>query len=166
MRNTFYTSSSKVFLAFHTRFWEKDLGGEIRGGDTVTDLPIKIVYYPNHVSQSGIGVLLASYTWGRDSARQVGMTDKDLIEETLKEVGKIHKIDLPTIRTYYLKGVVKHWIEDQYTLGAFVTFHAHQVSVQKKLETLSGLQTFLPVSRVPRGPSPAGGKDLLLGRAH
>ena len=128
IRNTVYTSSTKVYLAFHTRFWEKDIGKAIRGGDTVTDLPIKIVYYPHYVPPTGIGVLLGSYTWGKDSVRQVGMKDEDLIEETLDSIARIHEIDLPTIRSYFLKGIVKHWVDDEFTLGAFQLFSPHQVN--------------------------------------
>ena len=52
LRNANYQPSSKVILVFHTPFWEKE-GDELMGGQTVSDLPLKIVYYPLRPSKSG-----------------------------------------------------------------------------------------------------------------
>ena len=78
----------------------------------------------------GVGVVLASYTWGRDAQRHVGMTDEDLIEECIKSLAKVHNMDYDTVRNMYLKGVVKKWDLDEFTLGAFTVFEPYQVSWQ------------------------------------
>ena len=67
IRQLHYDASAKIFLQFRRRFWEEDDG--IFGGGTVTDLPIRTVYYPDHGRETGRGVLLASYTWAEDAQR-------------------------------------------------------------------------------------------------
>ena len=76
----------------------------------------------------GVGVVLASYTWGRDAQRHVGMTDEDLIDECIKSLAKVHNMDYEAVRSMYLKGVVKKWDLDEFTLGAFTVFEPYQVS--------------------------------------
>ena len=73
-------------------------------------------------------MVLASYTWGRDAQRHVGMTDEDLIDECIKSLAKVHNMDYDAVRNMYLKGVVKKWDLDEFTLGAFTVFEPYQVS--------------------------------------
>ena len=67
IRQLHYDASAKILLQCRRRFWEEDDG--IFGGGTVTDLPIRTVYYPDHGRETGRGVLLASYTWAEDAQR-------------------------------------------------------------------------------------------------
>jgi monoamine oxidase len=46
LRTTLYTSATKVAMAFHNPFWEREHGRDMKGGSTLTDLHIKQVYYP------------------------------------------------------------------------------------------------------------------------
>ena len=61
IRELHYDASTKIFLQCRHRFWEEKDG--IFGGGTITDLPIRNLYYPEHGRETGRGVLLASYTW-------------------------------------------------------------------------------------------------------
>ena len=72
---------------------------------------------------------MASYTWGRDAQRHVGMSDDDLIEECIKSLAKIHKLSYDYVKKLFMKGVVKRWDLDEFSLGAFTVFKAYQVSI-------------------------------------
>jgi monoamine oxidase len=67
IRQLHYDASAKILFQCRRRFWEEDDG--IVGGGTVTDLPIRALYYPDHGRETGRGVLLASYTWSEDAQR-------------------------------------------------------------------------------------------------
>src|SRR5205807_995268 len=56
IRQLHYDASAKIWLQFRRRFWEEDEG--IFGGGTATDLPIRVVYYPDHGRETGRGVVL------------------------------------------------------------------------------------------------------------
>ena len=56
-----YETAIKTFVQTRRRFWEKD--DRIFGGATVTDLPVRGIYYPDHGRDTGKGALLISYTW-------------------------------------------------------------------------------------------------------
>jgi len=93
-------------MVFERQFWrDQGQSEEYLGGNLVTGLPIKISYYPNAPSKSGtvvqkskrltwqwlsagVGVLLASYTWGEDSERLQAMADNDLIQECLLSLSR------------------------------------------------------------------------------
>ena len=123
MRKVHYSSSTKVILVFHEPFWENT---ENVGGNTITDLPLKVMYYPNKASKSGVGVLLASYTWGTDSLRFTGMSDEAVIEESLLGVAKIHNRPYSFVKELYMSGHVKRWTADENTLGAFLALKPYQ----------------------------------------
>ena len=53
LRTTPYSSSTKVVLAFEHPFWEEDNSYTV-GGATMTDLPVKQVYYEMNKSKSGM----------------------------------------------------------------------------------------------------------------
>ena len=74
-----------------------------------------------------MGVVLASYTWGRDAQRHTGMSDEDLIEECVRSLAKIHFMQYHQLKQMLLKGVVKRWDLDENALGAFTMFHPYQV---------------------------------------
>ena len=75
----------------------------------------------------GVGVVLASYTWGRDAQRHTGMSDEDIIHECLTSLAKIHSLDYKRVQALYMKGVVKRWDLDELALGAFTVFQPAQV---------------------------------------
>ena len=76
---------------------------------------------------TGVGVVLASYTWGRDAQRHNGMSDVDLIDECVKSLAKIYNYSYDKVNKLLLKGVIKRWDLDENALGAFVMFNPFQV---------------------------------------
>ncbi|KAM4564246.1 L-amino-acid oxidase-like [Fundulus diaphanus] len=122
LRYVHYGSSTKVVLTFSERFWEKD---GIYGGKSVTDRPSRFIYYPSHgfPGNKKIGVLLASYTWAEDSRNLVTLTDEDLKEVVLKDLALIHGEKVRSLCTGVL---VKKWILDPHSMGAFALFTPYQ----------------------------------------
>ncbi len=120
IRELHYHASGKIFLQTKSRCWEWEDG--ICGGATVTDLPIRNIYYPEQHTTSERGVLLASYTWGEDALRWSGMTEEDRIEEAVGQVAKIH----PQLRAEFEAGASKMWHEDSYSGGAYAFYQPEQ----------------------------------------
>ncbi|XP_072019401.1 L-amino-acid oxidase-like [Amphiura filiformis] len=120
IRSVHYDCSTKIVLVFSKPFWE-DQG--IRGGRSITDLPSRFVYYPSHASKYGLGVLLASYTWGDDATKFSGLSDEDCLKRALYDVAQIHG---DWVRSLYITGVVKNWGDDPNSLGAFALFNPYQ----------------------------------------
>ena len=87
IRQLRYDASAKIFLQFRRRFWEEDEG--IFGGGTVTDLPIRNVFYPDHGRETGRGVVLASYTLAEDAQRWVHGPRRAL-SQALENLAAIH----------------------------------------------------------------------------
>jgi monoamine oxidase len=121
IRTLHYDQSTKIFMQFRTRFWEE---GEypIRGGSSVTDLPIRAVYYPDHGRETGRGVLLASYTWSQDAERWAALTEDERILQALENLEKLH----PEAITQFEGGATKAWHHDPYAAGAFAMFQPGQ----------------------------------------
>ncbi len=120
LRQVHYDASTKVLLQCKRRFWEEDDG--IFGAGTVTDLPIRNLYYPDHGRETGRGVLLASYTWAEDAQRWGSLEPQDRIEQAIEDVAKIH----PQILTEFEVGASKVWHDDEYAGGAFALFEPGQ----------------------------------------
>ena len=72
-------------------------------GMLFADLPLKTIYYPTEVNSKGLGVVLASYTWGGDSTRLLGMPDEEIFEEMMEGMAKIHgkSFKLVLLNPYY-----------------------------------------------------------------
>ncbi len=113
MRQLHYDSSVKIFLQFRQRFWEQDDG--IFGGRSITDLPIRAMYYPDHGRETGRGAVLASYTWGEDAQRWAALTPGQRVQLALRDVSRIH----PQAVKEFESGVSKVWQADEYAAGAF-----------------------------------------------
>lgn len=120
IRELHYDASVKVFLQCGRRFWEQDEG--IHGGRTVTDLPARAIYYPEHDGAAGRGVLLASYTWGEDAQRWGALAPQERIVEAVHNVAQIH----PQLRAEFECGASKVWQDDPYAAGAFAAFNTGQ----------------------------------------
>ncbi len=56
------------------------------------------------------------------------MREEDLIQECLLSLSVIHNIHIFTLRKLFIKGVVKNWGTDPFTLGGFAVFKPYQVS--------------------------------------
>lgn len=120
IRELNYDASVKIFLQCKRRFWETDDG--IMGGASVTDLAIRSLYYPDHGSETGRGVLLASYTWAEDAERWASLDPRDRITEALEDVAQIH----PQVTDEFEVGTSKVWHEDEFAGGAFALFEPGQ----------------------------------------
>jgi monoamine oxidase len=120
IRQLRYDASAKIFFQCRRRFWEEDDG--IMGGGTVTDLPIRNVYYPDAGRATGRGVLLASYTWSEDAQRWGSLPPDERIEQALENVAQIH----PQVVDCFEVGASWMWHDDPYAGGAFALFEPSQ----------------------------------------
>ena len=120
IRELNYDASGKVFLQCRRRFWEEDEG--IFGGGTVTDLPVRNIYYPDHGRDTGRGVLIGSYTWGRDAQRWSYLDPTARIIQTFEQVAQVH----PQMLDEFEVGASHMWQNDEYAGGAFALFEPGQ----------------------------------------
>jgi glycine/D-amino acid oxidase-like deaminating enzyme len=119
MRQLHYDCASKVLLFFNSSWWYNY--ENINGGQSVTDLPVRFVYYPKDSNTNG-GVILASYTWSQDSLLWQSLNEDDAIELALKNLIEIHRQTSQSMRQFFQGGKAKHWCDDKYTRGAFALF--------------------------------------------
>jgi monoamine oxidase len=120
IRQLHYDASAKIFFQTRTRFWETDDG--IYGGGTVTDLPIRNLYYTDYGKETGRGILLASYTWSEDAQRWGSLSPRERIVQALENVAVIH----PQITAEFEAGASHMWHDDPYAGGAFALFDPGQ----------------------------------------
>jgi monoamine oxidase len=120
VRQLRYDASAKILMQCRRRFWEDDDG--IYGGGSVTDLPIRAMFYPDHGRETGRGVILASYTWSEDAQRWGSLAPEDRIAQALENVAAIH----PQVRAEFEVGVSHMWHDDEYAGGAFALFEPGQ----------------------------------------
>jgi monoamine oxidase len=116
IRELHYDASTKIFAQCRRRFWEEDEG--IYGGKTVTDLPLRTIYYPEHGRETGRGVLLASYTWAEDAQRWGSLSPGARVIQAVRNVARIHS----QVQQEFEVGASKVWQDDPYAGGAFATF--------------------------------------------
>ncbi|TDD62746.1 FAD-dependent oxidoreductase [Kribbella antibiotica] len=123
VRQLHYDAATKIFFQVRTPFWQQT--DNIRGGTTVTDLPVRRVIYPsNPAGQDDRAVLLASYTWGQDALQWAALDPDTRVERALQEVSAIH----PEIAAEFETGVSYSWYDDPYAMGAYALFEPEQQS--------------------------------------
>jgi len=120
IRQLHYDASAKILFQCKRRFWEEDDG--IFGGGTLTDLPIRNLYYPDHGRETGRGIILASYTWSEDAQRWGSLKPDDRIVQALDDVAEIH----PQITKEFEVGASWMWHDDEFAGGAFALFDPGQ----------------------------------------
>jgi monoamine oxidase len=120
IRQLHYDASAKILFQCRRRFWEEDDG--IFGGSTVTDLPVRAVYYPDQGRETGRGVLLASYTWSEDAQRWGSLSPAERIIQALENVAEIH----PQVTAEFEVGASYMWHDDDLAGGAFALFDPGQ----------------------------------------
>ncbi|NXP16381.1 OXLA oxidase, partial [Scytalopus superciliaris] len=123
LRSIHYASSSKIILACSEKFWEKD---GIQGGQSITDRPSRFIYYPSHNFSSGVGVLLASYTWNTDSEFFLSLTDETSLDVVLQDLSDIHGVSKEYLQYTCNQSVVQKWQLDRHSMGAFAAFTPYQ----------------------------------------
>ena len=129
-----YVNSLKIFLSFDSPFWINKTGIAdpipfysdsdptcdsfdcLKGGTFITDLPTRSGYYPAHEFHGYS--MLVSYVWGEDADRLTPYTDQQLFDMALDNLVTFHG---PVARQAWTgEGVVKRWMEDNFSHGAFV----------------------------------------------
>jgi monoamine oxidase len=120
IRQLHYDASAKILFQCRRRFWEDDDG--IFGGGTITELPVRNVYYPDHGRETGRGVILASYTWSEDAQRWGSLSPADRIAQALENVALIH----PQVTEEFEVGASQMWHDDEFAGGAFALFDPGQ----------------------------------------
>ncbi|NWW85406.1 OXLA oxidase, partial [Rhynochetos jubatus] len=123
LRSIHYSSASKIVLACSERFWEKD---GIRGGRSVTDRPSRFIYYPSHNFSSGVGVILASYTWNDDAEFFLPLTDEKALDVVLQDLSDIHQVSKEHLQYVCDQYVIQKWQLDKHSLGGFAAFTPYQ----------------------------------------
>ncbi|MEE6451123.1 flavin monoamine oxidase family protein [Gottfriedia acidiceleris] len=125
IRELHFVDSTKIGLQFKTRFWEK-LG--YFGGKITTDLPIKFTYFPSHdLGSNSTGVVLASYTWGDDSAIWGSKNEENQIKMALYYLSVLFG---KQVYNEFICGYTQRWYEYPFSSGAFVILKPYQ---QKEL---------------------------------
>jgi len=109
LRQIHYDCSSKIVLYFSYPWWHDE---NINGGWTVTDLPLRFIYYDNYNTTINRNnhteyVLLASYTFAQDSTLWLSSTIDQITNQALNNLEEIHSTS--NLRNYYLRTIVKHW---------------------------------------------------------
>jgi monoamine oxidase len=119
IRQLHYCNAVKILLECRRRFWEDE---GLFGGAAITDLPIRLMFYPDHGRATGRGVLMGCYTYGEEANRWNSLPPDERIATALKYVAQIH----PQVTTEFDGGVSKVWGEDKYAGGAFALFEPGQ----------------------------------------
>jgi monoamine oxidase len=138
IRSLSYSNSCKIILEFSHRFWEDDIPGQhpiTAGGRSITDLPIRMIYYPSN-SQRWIegkdwtaakgGLILVSYTWGDDSLRWTSLSESDRLRFALRDLEYVHDRNEDRLFPSCVGGMSHSWAEDEFTSGAFAQFEPFQ----------------------------------------
>ncbi|MBM7645957.1 monoamine oxidase [Scopulibacillus daqui] len=121
IREVHYMNATKVAIEFKSRFWEKE---GLYGGKTITDLPIRFVYYPSiGIGASGSAVVIASYTWGDDTSPWIALSNEERVYYALKHLAAIHG---DIVYKEFVTGASKSWLLDKNSCGGFTFFKPDQ----------------------------------------
>ncbi|KGL84410.1 L-amino-acid oxidase, partial [Tinamus guttatus] len=123
LRSVHYASSTKVVLACREKFWEKD---GIWGGQSITDRPSRFIYYPSHNFSSGVGVILASYTWNDDAEFFLPLTEEECLDVVLEDLSVLHQVSKEYLQFTCDRHVVQKWQLEKHSFGAFAAFTPYQ----------------------------------------
>lgn len=112
-----YSSSAKIGLQMHRRFWEEDDG--IYGGPTLTNLPLGQFSYPSNGFCTRKGVLLGFYgngeLSGEDDRPLVELTHTERVEHVISHAGRFH----PQMREEFETAVSVFWKKIPFSNGAY-----------------------------------------------
>jgi len=107
----------KIGIEFKTRFWE-----HLEIGHITSDLPIRFTYIPTsseNRSHNESGVLLASYTWGKNALLWNNVRVEKMIYYVLRDLAKIYG---DFIYDEYIQGYSVNWTQDPYAGGCLTLF--------------------------------------------
>jgi monoamine oxidase len=109
----------KIGIEFKTRFWERMDIGHI-----TSDLPIRFTYVPSPSQVSNArGVLLASYTWGKNARLWNTVPEEKMIDYVLRDLAKIYG---NIVYDEYIQGYSLNWTRNPYAGGCLTLFTPSQ----------------------------------------
>jgi monoamine oxidase len=86
-----YDQCGKILLQCRERFWEKE---GIFGGGSESDVGIRSTWYPQHMNEfrgpGRRGILLASYTWARDTLNWSHLSVEDQVQQAAEDLESLH----------------------------------------------------------------------------
>jgi monoamine oxidase len=85
-----YVKSAKIFLQCKSRFWEKTPPAEQTSGLTLTDLPIRNLFFPGPDEQPTRPVILASYTLAAEAAFWYALSPAERIQQAVAMIAQIY----------------------------------------------------------------------------
>lgn len=123
-----YEPSTKIFLGFRERFWEKGKFPIVDGGISKTDLPISQIVYPSKersdkTSKRGV---LELYTWDKEALLFGSQPQDEAVTEALREVQVLYEGLLDEdkngskVADSFEAGAIQSWYTDPSAQGAFV----------------------------------------------
>jgi glycine/D-amino acid oxidase-like deaminating enzyme len=120
LRQVNYVCATKILLSFNVSWWYTQ--ENLSGGQSITDLNIRNVYYPSVINnQTNGGTMLVSYTSAQDTLVWQSLSESDAIELTLKQLIQLHRSS-SNMRDFFQGGKIQNWCEDPYSHGAFTGF--------------------------------------------
>ncbi|EQL03614.1 amine oxidase (flavin-containing) [Ophiocordyceps sinensis CO18] len=135
IRRLQYDPAGKIGMKFKSRWWESLDSGSFQGGQSFSDLPIRRCVYPSYGldTPDAAGTMIASYTWGQDSARLGAYYTHDdarkrIIEITLRNLAAMHNVTYEFLESQYVDSHLWNWYEGQDTVGAFAIFGPSEYS--------------------------------------
>ncbi|NGY06719.1 flavin monoamine oxidase family protein [Solimonas terrae] len=107
-----YEAAVKVGLQFKRRFWEQD--EHIYGGISYTNLPNRIIGYPNtDYHSAGKGVVLGAYAFGPNAYEFTALSPAERVKKAYEYGAMVH----PQYRQEFENGVGVGWHRVPWTLG-------------------------------------------------
>jgi monoamine oxidase len=125
LRQLHYDCATKIVHSFSRQFWRDE---NIQGGSSITDLPIRFVFYNNFNTTADPtkdgALIITSYVWATDALLWSGLTKEQTCAKSLDNLIQLHnRLD---IRSLNIGCEVKNWCTDQYSLGAYALFTPYQ----------------------------------------
>ncbi len=131
-----YTDAQKTLFLCNRRFWEMDTDyGRIKGGASLTDLPIQTIVYPIGNSnglqnepgpKDNFGVLVASYSLGQDATRVGGLKEPYRYNLVRRSVEEVHGLPRGFLNILVEESRTIHWNNESNFTGAFANCLPHQ----------------------------------------
>jgi monoamine oxidase len=114
MQEMNYVKSAKIFLQCKSRFWEEAPSAEQPAGLTLTDLPIRNLYFPEPEEQPTKPVILVSYTLAAEADFWCALAPAERIQQAVAMIAQIY----PAIVDQVEVGASWVWDESQPLSGS------------------------------------------------
>ncbi|CAF3506297.1 unnamed protein product [Rotaria sp. Silwood1] len=125
LRQLHYDCATKIAHSFSRPFWRAE---NIQGGYSITDLPIRFVFYNNFNTTANSvndgAFILTSYVWATDALLWSALSKDQTCEKSLQDLIQLH--NRSDIRSLVVSCEVKNWCTDQYAHGAYALFTPNQ----------------------------------------